>query len=156
MGIFDLIGKSVKKAMVSQMNSFYSQNKNKTMGGRTTDQWDSTEINIGILGTLQGSLTRYNRCVGVYKAYYRGKLVYIGRALELTNGGFRKRLTDYIRESDSARGTGSSSKMNMYKNEINIGIIIVGTDEKAIEITTQLEKMLIGKYRPEWNVEFNR
>lgn len=156
MGIFDLIGNGAKKAIVSQMNSFYSQNRNMLLGGRTADQWDNSESNIGILGTLQGNLTNYNSCVGVYKAYYKGKLVYIGRAIELNNGGFRKRLTDYIRESDSARGTGSSSKMNIYKNEISIGIIVVGNDEESIEITKQLEKMLIGKYRPEWNVKFNR
>ncbi len=29
----------------------------------------------------------------IYKAYHRGKLVYIGRAIELNNRGFRKRLT---------------------------------------------------------------
>lgn len=29
--------------------------------------------------------------------------MYVGRAIELNNGGFRKRLSDYSRGSDSAR-----------------------------------------------------
>ena len=156
MGIFDLITRGAKKAAISQMNSFYMQNKNKKIGGKTADQWDSSEKMIGILGDLQGNLTKYNNCVGIYKAYLNGRLVYIGRAIELNNGGFRKRLTDYIRKSDSARGTSSSSKMYMNKDKIQIKIIVVGCNTEAIEITKSLEKMLIGKYRPAWNVEFNR
>lgn len=153
MGIFKFLGKTSQKILTSQM---YAQNRNKKIGGKTLDKWDSCEKKIGILGTLQGELSDYNSCVGIYKAYYKGEVVYIGRAIELNNGGFRKRLTDYIRKSDSARGTNSSSKMNKYKDEIKIGIIIVGNNDEAIQITKQLEKMLIGKYKPEWNVEFNR
>lgn len=156
MGIFDLISKGAQKAIASTMKNAYQQNRDKKIGGKTVDQWDSSETHIGTLGTLQGNLSNYNNCVGIYKAYHRGKLVYIGRAIELNNGGFRKRLTDYIRESNSARGTSSSSKMYQYRNEIDIRIIIVGYNDNAIEITRQLEKLLIGKHSPSWNVEFNR
>jgi hypothetical protein len=46
--------------------------------------------------------------------------------------------------------------MYQYRNEIDIRIIIVGYDDNAIEVTRKLEPLLIGKYSPSWNVEFNR
>ena len=49
------------------------------------------------------NLTPYNHCVGLYRHVINGKTMYVGRAIELHNGGFRKRLSDYCRESNSAR-----------------------------------------------------
>ena len=154
MGILGILG-SVAKGAVSQMSQQqYQQNRNTKLGGKTVDQWDRTERGIGVLGNLQGNLSNLSGYVGIYKAYYNGELVYIGRAVEYANGGFRKRLTDYVRESDSGRGTGSSSKMHEHRNQIRIGVIVVGDDYEAAQITKKLEVMLIGKYRPKWNVQF--
>lgn len=154
MGILGVLGSIAKSTLANTANEQYKRNRMQTIGGKTVDQWDRTERGIGILDNLQGNLGNLSGYVGIYKAYYNGELVYIGRAVEYANGGFRKRLTDYVRESDSGRGTGSSSKMHEHRNQIRIGVIVVGDDYEAAQITKKLEVMLIGKYRPKWNVQY--
>ena len=112
-----------------------------SMGGRTISQWDGQWTRIGVLETVH--LTPYNRYVGVYRAFLNGRLVYIGRAIEWNNGGFRKRLSDYRRESDSARKHNSGKLMYQNRKELEIEIIITGTDAKAAETAALLEKIFI-------------
>lgn len=45
--------------------------------------------------------------------------------------------------------------MHRYRNQLHIDIIIIGSDEEAANVATQLETILIAKYHPEWNVEIN-
>lgn len=101
-------------------------------------------------------LSPYNHSVGLYKAVIGGKIYYIGRAIEYNNGGFRKRLRDYVRDSDSARTHKSGGKMNENADMIQISILVVGDTEKDVETTKQLERAFIMKYAPQWNVQFNR
>ena len=122
------------------------------LGDKTVEQWESTILNLGILSDLQGNLKEYNRYVGVYMAYLDDKLVYIGSATENLNGGFRKRLTDYVRDSDSGRTTESGRLMYEHRANININIIKTGSDVGAIAVALGLEVMLINKYDPEWNI----
>ncbi len=135
-------------------NSAYSANKSKRMGGKTVDQWDREWQSIGMLRDVQGNIGHLNHYVGLYRAKLNGKVVYIGRAVEYNNGGLRKRLTDYVRRSESSRGTNSSHNMNTYKDQLYIEVLLIGTDEEAAQITKALEPMLIGKYRPNWNKQF--
>lgn len=153
MGLFEIIGQVLNSPAANSVRN-KKEIDNMKIGDYPLKMWEAKERRIGILGNLQGNLTEYNHSIGIYKAYYIGKLVYIGRVIEYNNGGFRKRLTDYIRKSPSGRGTGSSSKMNLYKDEIQIGIIDVVSNEEDVEIVKKLERALIRKYRPEWNVQF--
>lgn len=84
-----------------------------------------------------------------------GNTKYVGRAIELHNGGFRKRLSDYRRQSDSARTHSSGRTINENLDRIRTYILIVGKDEEAVAVTKQLEKEFIYKYRAEWNKMFN-
>lgn len=114
--------------------------------------YKSGTSNGDMLGTsLPINLTQYNKNVGLYRARLGGRIVYIGKAIEWNNGGFRKRLSDYTRESSSARKHGSGQKMYAHRNELVIELLIVGGDAKAAEITPKLEALMIGKYNPEWN-----
>ena len=73
-------------------------------------EWDRKWVCIGPLKTA--NLTPYNHCVGLYRHVINGETVYVGRAIELNNGGFRKRLSDYRRESDSGRTHTSGRLIN--------------------------------------------
>ena len=84
-----------------------------------------------------------------------GNTKYVGRAIELHNGGFRKRLSDYRRQSNSARTHSSGRTINENLDRIRTYILIVGDDENAVEVTKQLEGKFIAKYRPEWNRMIN-
>ena len=112
-------------------------------------EWDNEWVNIGPL--LTANLTPYNNSVGLYRHTIDGKTMYIGRAIELYNGGFRKRLSDYRRDSDSARKHKSGQLIHDNIDYITTHLLIVGNDEDSISITKSLEGQFIGKYSPPWN-----
>lgn len=85
-----------------------------------------------------------------------GKTMYIGRAIELYNGGFRKRLSDYRWESNSAQKHLSGRTINEHLDEIKTYVLIVGDTEQAIVETKKLEGQFIAYYGyPEWNKQIN-
>ena len=130
-----------------------SQSGMKT-SGKTVAQWDREWICIGSLKTA--NLTPYNHCVGLYKHVVNGKTMYVGRAIELHNGGFRKRLSDYRRESNSARKHLSGRAINEHLDEITTYILVVGDTEEAVAETKKLEGQFIAYYGfPEWNKQLN-
>ena len=109
------------------------------------DKW----INIGPLKTAD--ISPYNHCIGLYRHLVDGKVMYIGRAIEYNNGGFRKRLSDYRRDSDSARKHTSGRIIHAHLDKIVTEILIVGDGAEAIEETKRLEKEYIKQFSPEWN-----
>lgn len=149
MDFFDFVKKATKtviKEATSQSGSM--------IGGKTVSQWDREWVCIGPLKTA--NLTPYNHCVGLYRHTVNGKTMYVGRAIELNNGGFRKRLSDYRRESDSARKHQSGKTINAHINEITTYILVVGDDQAAVENTKKLEGLFIAHYGfPEWNRQIN-
>lgn len=151
MGFFDVVGKVLQSAQQSANKAVYNQaqsNRN-LLGGKSVNQWEAQWQYIGRLGSAD--IGQYREYVGVYKALLAGQLMYIGRAIEYNNGGFRKRLSDYRRQSDSARKHASGKKMNDNADELDIYIIRTGTDAEAAKIASILEKALIGRYDPPWN-----
>lgn len=118
-------------------------------GGRTLSEWNRMWESIGPLASAH--LTPYNRSVGLYRHWYQGRVVYIGRAIELHNGGFRKRLSDYRRDSDSGRKHTSGQRIYNHLNDITTDVLVVGNDEEAVEWTKRLEAAFISREQPEWN-----
>jgi len=115
-------------------------------------EWDRKWVCIGPLKTA--NLTPYNHCVGLYRHVINGETVYVGRAIELNNGGFRKRLSDYRRESDSGRTHTSGRLINQNLSKITTYVLVVGDTQEAIETTKELEKLFVKKYNPKWNIQF--
>ena len=112
---------------------------------------DRKWINIGFLSESNSDFSKYNKDIGVYRAILDAKTVYIGKATELNNGGFRKRLRDYTRISDSARNYPSGKKMHENKDDIIIEILIVERNSEGKEKAERLEKEFIIKCKPVWN-----
>lgn len=110
---------------------------------------------IGCLGELYDHhkeiLSRYHDCVGLYMHKINGRIMYIGRAVEYNNGGFRKRLSDYCRDSDSARKHPSGQKIYANRYRIQTYVMVVGKDREAAERTKLLEKQYIARHNPPWN-----
>ncbi len=61
-------------------------------------------IPLGLLTEDTTDFSDYSNDIGIYRAILNDVIVYIGKATELNNGGFRKRLRDYTRISPSASG----------------------------------------------------
>lgn len=142
--------KKISKTLIKQATN---QNSS-TIGGKTVAQWDREWVCIGSLKTA--NLTPYNHCVGLYRHVVNKKTMYVGRAIELNNGGFRKRLSDYRRESDSARKHQSGKTINAHLDEITTYVLVVGNNQEAVENTKKLERKFIAHYGfPEWNKQIN-
>lgn len=155
MSFFD-IAKNIAKGIAQEALNTATQTdtfKNKLYGDKTINQWNQKWINIGM--PKNANLTPYNHCVGLYRHVINEKTMYIGRAIELNNGGFRKRLSDYRRLSDSARKRESGRTINGHLDEIQTRVLIVDDDHEAVEIAKQLEGPFIKMYRPEWNKVIN-
>ncbi|MGI6541514.1 MAG: hypothetical protein ACOX44_00400 [Limnochordia bacterium] len=145
-----------KQGIADNTGVTYSTSGQVLIAGKTASQWDRQWINLGILGALTLSdLSPYSHKIGLYKAEMGGKIKYIGRAIEYSNGGFRKRLRDYVRDSDSARVHRSGGKMHENADHISLSILIVGDSESDVGAVKSLEKALIAKYHPDWNIQFN-
>lgn len=149
------IAKKVADGLISEVvskNSFSNISVGKS--GKTVEQWDKEWICIGPLKTA--NLTPYNHCVDLYRHVVNGRTMYVGRAIELYNGGFRKRLSDYRRQSNSARKHLSGRTINEHLDEIITYILIVGDTEEAVLETKRLEGQFIAYYGyPEWNKQLN-
>lgn len=145
--------KLASRGGISVRTSNSSTNNNGDIGGKSLHEWDSSWISIGMLKTAD--LSPYNHCVGLYRHEINGQIKYVGRAIELYNGGFRKRLSDYRRDSDSARKHTSGKIIHEHLDEIETYILIVGDTPEAVDATRKLEGIFIHKYSPEWNKMIN-
>jgi len=123
------------------------------MGTKTLNEWERSWAYLGPLSSL--NLSHLSSSVGLYRAKLNGEIVYLGRAVEFSNGGLRKRLSDYTRESNSGRKHQSGQKMNKNADDLEIEILVTGKDAEAAMIAKKLEPYFIGLYRPEWNKMFN-
>ena len=115
-----------------------------------TKRFERKWICIGPLANA--NLRPYNHTIGLYKHIVKGRVMYIGKATEINNGGFRKRLSDYRRDSNSARKHSSGQIIHEHLYEITTYLLPIDT----IYETTILEKEFIRKYNPPWNVQYNR
>ena len=120
---------------------------------KSINQWDDEWICMGPLKSA--NLTPYNQYVGLYRHVISGKTMYVGRAVEWNNGGFRKRLSDYRRASNSARTHKSGRLIHEHLDEIITYILITGSDAEAAELAKKLEGQFIAKYCPPWNKMLN-
>lgn len=123
-------------------------------GGKTLNRWDREWQYLGTLSQLN-DLSAYNQSIGLYKAVLNGKVTYIGRAIEFANGGFRKRLRDYVRPSNSARTHGSGQTMYENADKVQISILVVGHSASDVETVKALEVAMILRHKPNWNVMYN-
>lgn len=112
-------------------------------------------IKLGLLTETTTDFSIYSNDIGLYRAILNGEVVYIGKATELNNGGFRKRLRDYTRLSNSARNYPAGELMHHHRNDIQIEIIVFErTTESNSNISAQ-ETHLIKDIKPIWNNQFN-
>jgi excinuclease UvrABC nuclease subunit len=119
------------------------------IGSKSFKEWQEKWISIGQYKNV--NLSKYNKNIGIYKIIVDREVVYIGRAVEYDNGGFRKRLSDYTRKSVSSRKYSSGGKINKNIKNADIEIIIVGNDLSAVETTKRLEHLMIAIHWPKWN-----
>lgn len=101
---------------------------------------------LGTLGEVELSdLKAFNSSIGIYIMLMYGIPVYIGRAIEYKNGGFRKRIRDYLRDSTSARKHTSGRLINANKNELDLYIIELGSGKEDVAWVKEVESSMISE-----------
>lgn len=108
-------------------------------------------IALGPLIETTTDFSIYSKDIGIYRATLNDEVVYIGKATELNNGGFRKRLRDYTRSSSSARNYPAGELMYQQRNEIVIEIVIFNRSAESIPEIERIEAKLIKELQPTWN-----
>ncbi|KAB8126074.1 hypothetical protein F9U64_20795 [Gracilibacillus oryzae] len=137
-------------------NILFQNNGEMLIGGKTISEWNNRWMRLGRLSSLSiEDLTPFNKHIGLYKAEMNGQVVYVGRAIEYNNGGFRKRLRGYVRDSDSGSTHGSGRKMHGNRDNVVISILIVGDSAEDVGVVKALEAAMIAKLNVKWNVPYN-
>ncbi len=116
--------------------------------------WEGQKMNwieLGLLNESSTDFSKYRGDIGLYRARLNDEIVYLGKATELNNGGFRKRLRDYTRKSPSARSYTAGQLMYCHRNDLKIEIRIFERSLESIPKIEVCEKKLIKQYEPEWN-----
>lgn len=108
-------------------------------------------IPLGLLTETSADFSTYSKGIGVYRAVLNDEVVYIGKATELKNGGFRKRLRDYTRSSSSARNYPAAELMYSNRNSLQIEIVVFNRTVESIPDIEALETQLIREMKPIWN-----
>jgi excinuclease UvrABC nuclease subunit len=108
-------------------------------------------ISLGLLTEESIDFSIYSKDIGIYRAILNDEVVYIGKATELNNGGFRKRLRDYTRSSSSARNYPAGELMYSNRNNLRIEIIVFKRTVESIPEIVELEAKLIKMTMPVWN-----
>lgn len=114
------------------------------------------DYNINYLGYLKDltieKISVYNKSIGLYFMIYKNIPLYIGRAIEFDNGGLRKRLSDYVRDSSSGRKHKSGRFINANKDKIKLFVIKMGESEANVGWVKEAETRLIQAVNTKINV----
>jgi len=129
------------------------QGNSRQTSAKSVRDWDKEWQPLGTLANV--SLSHLSHSVGLYRASLNGEVVYIGRAVEYNNGGLRKRLSDYTRASDTGRKHRSGQHMHKHAHELQMDILVTGSDAEAAKLAKKLEPQFVRLYRPKWNKMFN-
>lgn len=108
-------------------------------------------IPLGLLTETSTDFSAYSKDIGVYRAILNDEVMYIGKAIELGNGGLRKRLRDYTRSSSSARNYPAGELMYSNRNNLQIEIVVFNRTVESIPEIEALEIQLIREMKPIWN-----
>lgn len=117
----------------------------------STNSW----VKLGLLSEETTDFSDYRKDIGLYRAILDEEIVYIGKATELHNGGFCKRLRDYTRNSDSSRDYPTGRMMFQHKDKLQIEILIFERKDELVPDINALEKQLIKQHKPKWNVQLS-
>lgn len=114
-----------------------------------------SDVKFNSLGKLADvtleDLKPFNHSIGIYMMTMGAIPVYIGRAIEFNNGGFRKRLRDYLRDSNSGRKHTSGRLINANKDELKLFVIELGHTEEDVERVKNTESSLISNIFTKFN-----
>ncbi len=122
-------------------------NSNSDLGTNSFEDWDSLWMDIGKITNLSLEDISNNK-VGLIKLICNGSTVLILRAISLKNGGIRNKLAEIVAKKYSNRRI--TKEINENYDFIDVEILEIGKDDKAINVCRNLETKMIKAYNPLW------
>lgn len=121
---------------------------NDDFGNISISVWESKWIACGKLSEIDLNDIP-NDLVGIIRLWYNNKIACIIRAIDLRNGGVRKKVSELANISKSQKGT-VYLLIKEHFDFINLDILTIGGDDSSINICRNLERELIKSYNPIW------
>lgn len=95
--------------------------------------------------------TDLNKVVGLYRAVRGKRTMALGRAIEVDNGALRKRIRDFTRNCDSNSNGSIGEYIRENHPDLHLEVLIVGSDQEAVEITIALKPLMVELHNPPKN-----
>lgn len=88
--------------------------------------------------------------LGLFRLTRNGQDVFIGTGIDIKDG-LPKRLYDFHRQSDSGRDYHAGRLIYEHRDQLEVQVLITGTDREAQRIARQLKRAMVERHRPAWN-----
>ncbi len=122
--------------------------------GRPLGEWEGHWTKVD--GGFDRPHPELRHSVGLFRAVLRGEVKYIGVGTEHANGGLRKRIADFTRESSSAREHEGGEYIHEHSDKLELEVLTTGHDKQAGEIAKALKPHMLALHSPRKNVPAER
>ena len=123
--------------------------RENVVGSKTVGEW--TKEWRRLEGGFNVRQTCVNKTVGLFRAVYSGQTMALGQACEYSNGGLRKRISDFRRKSESSRKGFMGEFIHDNRHQLEAYVLCVGKNEDAAAMTNQLRGYMLELYKPPKN-----
>ncbi len=122
--------------------------------GKSVGEWNRSWVHLP--GGLFNLPPELRDRVGLYRVRLAGDVRFIGCAREPGNGGIAKRLRDFTRNAAGGRDHHAGALIHQHRHEVEIDLLVTGTDEAAGHAAQRLKSALLQVFRPPWNVRASK
>lgn len=118
------------------------------IGGNTVAEWDRkwTAVN----GGLRAYHPHLRHSIGLWRLRLNGDIVALGSGAD-KSGGLAKRLSDFRRPGKSGRDHHVGRRIYERRDEVEVEVLIVGSDYQAQKDALKLRRPMIDIHKPLWN-----
>lgn len=119
------------------------------IGDSNIDEWEAEWV--ALKGGLRQRHHELDGLLGLYRLTLNGQDVAIGTGIDIRQG-IPKRLYDFHRPSPSGRNHHCGQLIHQHRDQLEVQVLITGTDRDAQRIARQLKAVMLERHKPAWNV----
>ena len=125
-----------------------SSSSNSDLGNMTLAQWDASWINVGTFNNIDFKSIS-DKDIGLVKLILNEKAMYLTRAIDISNGAIKSKINELRLQSEIGKSKIGKLISQNYQS-LEIGVLVVGNDVKAINSVRNLEREYIKLLKCEW------
>jgi hypothetical protein len=119
------------------------------IGNSSIDEWDVEWTHLK--GGLRQRHHELDGLLGLYRLTLNGQDVAIGTGIDIRQG-IPKRLYDFHRRSPSGRNHHAGQLIYEHRDQLEVQVLITGTDREAQRIARQLKNAMLERHIPAWSI----